>query len=100
MGNNTTDQLVAELADRDAIRDIVARYYDAVWREDVAVIVDLFTENGSFNMRGGTFSGRQATGRTALLDLYREGLSALSPRPYMHNHVIDLNGNGRASGRY
>jgi predicted metalloprotease len=34
-----------------------------------------------------------------LLKLYQEGLSALSPRPYLHNHVIDLKGNGRTNGR-
>src|ERR1700730_9507426 len=99
MADKTTDQIVAELSDRDAIRDIVVRYYDAVWREDVPGIVDLFAENGSFRMIGGTFSGKQATGRAALLKLYQEGLSAVSPRPYLHNHVIDFKGNGRASGR-
>jgi hypothetical protein len=99
MANKTTDQIVAELADREGIRDIVVRYYDAVWREDVAGIVDLFAENGSFRMKGGTFSGQQATGRAALLKLYQEGLSAMSPRPYLHNHVIDLTGNGWATGR-
>ena len=40
MANKTTDQIVAELADREGIRDIVVRYYDAVWREDVHGIVD------------------------------------------------------------
>ncbi len=99
MANKTTDQIVAELADREGIRDIVVRYYDAVWREDVHGIVDLFAENGSLMIKGGTFSGQHATGRAALLKLYQEGLSAMSPRPYLHNHVIDLKGNGRASGR-
>lgn len=99
MANKTTDQIVAELADREGIRDIVLRYYDAVWREDVHGIVALFAENGSLMIKGGTFSGQQATGRVALLKLYQEGLSAMSPRPYLHNHVIDLKGNGRASGR-
>src|ERR1700687_2489585 len=100
MAKKTTDQIVTDLADREGIRDIVVRYYDAVWREDVPGIVDLFAENGSVMMKGGTFSGqRQATGRASLLKLYQEGLSALSPRPYLHNHVIDLKGNGRASGR-
>src|SRR5260370_12122358 len=99
MANKTTDEIVAELADRESIRDIVVRYYDAVWREDAPGIVDLFAENGSLIIKGGTFSGQQATGRAALLKLYHEGLSAMSPRPYLHNHVIDLKGNGRASGR-
>ena len=41
-----------------------------------------------------------ASGRDALLKLYG-GLTQgeLTPRPYIHNHVIDLQGNGRATGR-
>jgi hypothetical protein len=99
MANKTTDQIVAELADREGIRDIVVRYYDAVWRNDPAGIVDLFAENGTMTIKGGSFDGRRAMGRDALTEFYRQGLSVVSPRPYLHNHVIDLMGSGRASGR-
>jgi len=31
--------------------------------------------------------------------VYGERISSLKPLPYIHNHVIELKGNGRASGR-
>jgi SnoaL-like domain len=94
----TTDELVIELADREAIRELPVRYCDCVWRGDVEGIVDLFADDGNF-----TVLGRRAesstTGRANLLKSYREGLTSLSPRPYIHNHVVELKGANSASGR-
>jgi hypothetical protein len=38
-------------------------------------------------------------GQAELIKMYTDALAALSPRPYIHNHVIELKGGGRASGR-
>lgn len=92
------EQTVTELADREGIRELPLRYCDCVWRGDVEGIVDLFAEDGNF-----TVLGRRAesstTGRANLLKSYREGLTSLSPRPYIHNHVVELKGANSASGR-
>jgi SnoaL-like protein len=69
-----------------------------VWRGDVAGIVNLYAEDGTFAIAGGG-RDRTVTGRGNLLKTYGEDLSSLKPRPYIHNHVIELKGNGRASGR-
>jgi ketosteroid isomerase-like protein len=44
----TTDELVRELADREAIRDLPIRYCDCISRNDLEGVVSLFTEDSSF----------------------------------------------------
>jgi len=41
------DQIVTELADREAIRELPLRYCDCVWRGDMTGIVDLFAADGA-----------------------------------------------------
>jgi SnoaL-like protein len=94
----STDQIVTELADREAIRDLPVRYCDHVWRTDVEGIVDLFAEDGSFSISAQD-SETTTTGRANLLKMYKEALASVTPRPYIHNHVIELKGGGRATGR-
>jgi hypothetical protein len=93
------EQLASDLADREAIRELPLKYCDCVWRNDMTGIVDLFASDGEFITKGFKREHR-ASGRDALLKLYG-GLTQgeLTPRPYIHNHVIDLQGNGRATGR-
>src|SRR5438270_12107361 len=94
----TIDQIAGELADREAIRELPQRYCDCVWRGGAEGLVNLFTEDREF-----TFLGRQrenkTLGRANLLKSYKERLASLTPRPYIHNHVIDLKGNAQSSGR-
>jgi hypothetical protein len=98
MAPKSLEATIAELADRDAIRELPQRYCDCVWRGDVAGVVNLFAENGSFTVSGGG-RDRSVTGRANLLKAYGDDLSSIKPRPYIHNHVVELKGNGRASGR-
>jgi hypothetical protein len=94
----TTEQIVTELADREAIRELPQRYCDCVWRGDVDGLVGLFADDGVFTIIN---NGKEITnkGAAALQKTYKAGLATLTPRPYIHNHVIDLKGNGHASGR-
>jgi len=94
---SNVETTLAELLDREAIRDLPLRYCDFVWRHDVEGIVDLFAPDGAFIVAGPD-GETGARGRKALLDFYAKGLE-LSPRPYIHNHVIELRGAGRAAGR-
>jgi len=93
------EQTVTELTDREAIRALPVRYCDCVWRGDIDGLVNLFTEDGAFTMVGAKGKENSNRGRAELLKTYKEGLSSLTPRPYIHNHVIELQGNGRATGR-
>jgi hypothetical protein len=83
MAAKTLEHLVADLADREAIRELPQRYCDCVWRGDVAGIVNLYAEDGTFAIAGGG-RDRTVTGRGNLLKTYGEDLSSLKPRPYIH----------------
>ncbi|HEY6420810.1 MAG TPA: nuclear transport factor 2 family protein [Candidatus Binataceae bacterium] len=94
----TTDELVMELADREAIRDLPVRYCDCVWQNDLKTMVELFAEDGTFVVKG---RAREATtkGRVALRKMYEQALGDVSPRPYIHNHVVNLQSKTKATGR-
>jgi hypothetical protein len=91
------EQQLAALAAREAIRDLPRRYCDCVWRDDIDGIVDLFTADGTFvaEMGGKTYTFK---GREELRRMFVNGLG-IQPRPYIHNHVVELNGESFASGR-
>ena len=82
------------MLDREAIRDLPQRYCHYVWQQDVPAVVSLFTPDGEFDAGG---AQPTAKGSEALLAAYTQGLAALDPRPFIHNHVIDLEGD-RATG--
>jgi len=92
------EQTITELADRDAIRELPQRYCDCVWQGDVPGIVNLFAADGSFTVVG---NNRESTnkGHADLQKSYAAALAAVTPRPYIHNHVVELEGGGRATGR-
>lgn len=48
----TTDELVRELADREAIRDLPVRYCECLWRKDVDGLLGLFKDDATFVMKG------------------------------------------------
>ena len=88
---------VAALLAREAIRDLPVRYCDCVWRDDMTGLVALFDSDGSFTAIVG---GREVTmeGHEALLEFFN-GAVDFQPRPYIHNHVVELKSDTQASGR-
>lgn len=84
-----------ELLDREAIRDLPARYCHCVWQQDVPAIVSLFTEDGSIALGTGEPPPR---GHSELRKMYEQALNDLAPRPFIHNHVVELQGPDRAIG--
>jgi hypothetical protein len=93
-----TEELVNELADREAIRDLPVRYCDCVWQNDLKTMVELFAEDGFFVVKG---RQREAVtkGRAELLKMYQTALGDMTPRPYIHNHVVNLQSKTKATGR-
>lgn len=91
------EQQLADLIAREAIRDLPLRYCDCVWRDDIDGLVELFTADGHFTADMGGRSVR-FEGRARLREMFTKGL-AIRPRPYIHNHVIELLGEGLARGR-
>src|ERR1700689_1873749 len=66
----TTEQIVTELADREAIRELPQRYCDCVWRGDVDGLVGLFADDGVFTIIN---NGKEITnkGAAALQKTYK-----------------------------
>ncbi|MEX2479434.1 MAG: nuclear transport factor 2 family protein [Gammaproteobacteria bacterium] len=91
------DKQLAELVAREAIRELPQRYCDCVWRNDIDGLVDLFTADGRFvaEMSGITMT---VVGQDDIRAMFDQALG-MQPRPYIHNHVIELAGDGFASGR-
>ncbi len=86
------EQRIRAIEDREAIRELTARYCRLAVGGRAEEIVELFREDGV--MESGDTLGR---GRDALLALYRQSFGALRPIPTVHNHVIELDGD-RATG--
>ena len=83
---------IQEIEDREAIRELTAKYCHCVVQGDVEGIVDLFTKEGVLEM-GET----RVAGHAGLLAMYSESLGDLRPMPCVHNHVIEVDGD-RARG--
>ena len=91
------NNLLKDLLDREAIRELPARYCDCVWRNDIPALVKLFAPDGRFSMATAAQTN-VAQGHAELLDFYARGL-AMTPRPYIHNQVVELGKKGHAVGR-
>ena len=92
------DEFLGEMLDREAIRELPVRYCDCVWRNDMTGLVGLFAEDGVFVVKG---HKRTVThkGRAELKKMYEGALGNVNPRPYIHNHVVDLTGPNKGVGR-
>jgi ketosteroid isomerase-like protein len=91
----------AELAAREAIRDLVARYNALGDAGRLDALCELFAEDGVLELDAG-----RAAGRAALRALFeraaeeaRAGGGLRLLRHFTATHVIDLADDGRASGR-
>ena len=83
---------LARLEARDEIRELTARYCHAVVDGDVESLVELFAEDGAFR------SGNAAPqGHAALREFYAP-LAGQAFKPFVQNHVIELDGD-EATGR-
>ena len=96
--NDAANQTTAEaqlgnLVDLEAIRDLARRYAHAVWRRNASEAADLFCEDGVMDMG----DREPLVGRAELLASYEATFAASSFRPFVHNHVVEIDGD-RATG--
>jgi hypothetical protein len=92
------DRQIDELIDREAIRQLPARYCHFVRTRNIEAIIDLYAEDGVFDMPANMAEGGVRSGKAAIEETFRRGLVELDPWPFTHNHVIDLLDASRASG--
>lgn len=84
---NLNEQM-QRLLDLEAIRDLPRRYAHCVWRKDAAGSAALFTEDGFMDI--GT--GEPMRGRAAIVATYAPIFAGGELQPFVHNHVIELDG--------
>jgi uncharacterized protein (TIGR02246 family) len=84
-----TDLTVRDLSDLEAIRDLARRYAHCVWQKDAAGCAALFIEECEMDTGMG---GRPILGREAMIKAYTPAFESGDLQPFVHNHVIELDG--------
>ena len=80
---SSVENRLQAIEDREEIRELTARYCHGIAAADVAGIVGLFCEDGSFCIDD------RITGTAALTEFYAATLADSPPMPFIQNHVID-----------
>lgn len=93
MSEKSVETIVRELADKEAIKDLATLYAHCVWQDDIETMIELFTPDGVMDPE----IYPAIKGREALLENFKKMLDAGDFQPFVHNHVIKLDGD-RASG--
>jgi uncharacterized protein (TIGR02246 family) len=96
MAAKRNETAIQEVIDREAIRNLPLQYCHCVWQKDLDGYANLFTEDGSFATNDPSLP--RAQGREALRTMIGGQLEASKPRPFIHNHVIELLGPDQAKG--
>jgi len=89
----TAEAALKRLTDLEAIRDLPRRYARAVWRADADGAAALFTADGVMDLG----DGAPLRGRDAIRAAYRTAFAGQTLMPYIHNHLVELDGD-TASG--
>ena len=74
---------IQAIEDREAIRELTARYCHGIASADVAGIVALFTDDGRFVIDGNAYQGTDA------LTAFYSNILSSPPMPFIQNHVVD-----------
>jgi 8-oxo-dGTP pyrophosphatase MutT (NUDIX family) len=85
------EQRVQELADREEIKELTARYCWHVARGEGEAVAHLFTDDGLLDVADGSF--RAVRGKDDLLKFYRTSVREPEAAvPFIHNHIIEISG--------
>ncbi len=93
MAERGLETIVRELADKEAIRELTYRYVHHVWHLDAAATAALFTDDGEMD----TSLEEPIRGHAALREAFERLIDGADLQPFVHNHIIDLDGDS-ASG--
>lgn len=85
---SSVEEELQRLIDLEAIRDLARRYARCVWQSDILATVDLFTEDGEMH----TGERPPIVGREDLLRVYGEMVEGYMLNPFVHSHIVELDG--------
>ena len=89
--SKTIEQRVQELADREEIKELTAKYCWHVARGEGEAVANLFADDGVLDLADPSF--KAVRGKQDLLKFYRS--SVREPEiavPFIHNHIIEIDG--------
>lgn len=89
-------EAIQAMLDREEIRDLANRYAHYVWQRDASAVADLFTDDGLMQ----TPDLPDLNGRREILENYTKIFSDIDLYPYVHNHVVDLEGDSATGTCY
>ena len=84
---------IARIEDREAIRDLLATYCYGIAAKDLEAVLSLFTADCRVEVLGTEYEGE-----TGLRSLYADSL-AVDPKPFVHNHWIEIQDGRSARGK-
>jgi hypothetical protein len=92
------EEMLQQVSDREAIRDLALRYCHVVWRADLDDYPKLFAEDGVMTW---TDPGHRlpVKGHAALRELVDILVPVRRNRPFLHNHIVQLLGPDTAKGQ-
>ena len=76
------------IEDKDAIRELTAKYCYAVVAQDSQALINMFTEDGVFDMP----PTLHFEGHEQLAKLYVDKIDEVGPKPFIQNHVVNVVG--------
>jgi uncharacterized protein (TIGR02246 family) len=90
------EQALVDLADREAIRDLPRLYCHYLWIQDPVRMANLFTEDATICIEG--MEDYAITGRDKLAKVFRRVNARYASQPFIHNHIVELDGPDHATG--
>jgi uncharacterized protein (TIGR02246 family) len=85
---SSLEDRIQNIEDKDAIRELTAKYCYAVVAQDSKALINMFTEDGVFDMS----PEMHFEGRDQLAKLYTDKIDEVAPKPFIQSHVITVNG--------
>ena len=84
---------IETLREKDALRDLISTYCYRIAAADVEGVLELFAQDCVVDILGTRYEGH-----AGLRELYRSSLE-VEPKPFVHNHLIEIDGADAAHGR-
>jgi ketosteroid isomerase-like protein len=88
MASAPGDDALGRLSDLEAIRDLARTYAHEVWRKSVSGVVGVFSDDAHLDL--GTMP--PVEGRAGVTAAYEEVFSKDRFLPFVHQHLVDLDG--------
>jgi hypothetical protein len=91
------EEAIRALLDREEIKSLPNRYCHAVWQGDSQLYTTLFADDGVVT-ESGLGVDRKIVGRHDLEAFAASASGERKPRPFVHNHVVELVDGTHAAG--